>query len=149
MFCAMSDDPAAASETLRPISPVVAVCSSTAEAMVAEYPLIFSMMPAICRMTSMASPVSLWIAWMEMSPVAFAVAWARSLTSLATTAKPLPASPARTASMVALSAAPVAGAPPWRGIIPPLIPGWSSSPVNTIQYGWSPHCWNAQPNTCS
>ena len=39
-----------------------------------------------------------------MSSVAFAVSWASSLTSLATTAKPLPASPARAASMVALSA---------------------------------------------
>ena len=39
-----------------------------------------------------------------MSSVAFAVSCASSLTSLATTAKPLPASPARAASMVALSA---------------------------------------------
>ena len=39
-----------------------------------------------------------------MSSVALAVSWARSLTSPATTAKPLPASPARAASMVALSA---------------------------------------------
>ena len=36
--------------------------------------------------------------------MARAVSWARSLTSLATTAKPLPASPARAASMVALRA---------------------------------------------
>ena len=39
-----------------------------------------------------------------MSSVAFAVSCASSLTSLATTAKPLPASPARAASIVALSA---------------------------------------------
>ena len=39
-----------------------------------------------------------------MSSVALAVSWASSLTSLATTAKPLPASPARAASMVAFSA---------------------------------------------
>jgi hypothetical protein len=39
-----------------------------------------------------------------MSSVARAVSWARSLTSLATTAKPLPASPARAASMAALRA---------------------------------------------
>ena len=40
----------------------------------------------------------------EMSSVARAVSWARSLTSPATTAKPLPDSPARAASMVALRA---------------------------------------------
>jgi hypothetical protein len=39
-----------------------------------------------------------------MSSVAFAVSFASSLTSFATTAKPLPASPARAASIVALSA---------------------------------------------
>src|SRR3712207_7383480 len=42
--------------------------------------------------------------WRAMSSVAFAVSCASSLTSLATTAKPLPASPARAASIVALSA---------------------------------------------
>ena len=50
--------------------------------------------------------VSRWIAsifWL-MSSVALAVSLASSLTSLATTAKPLPASPARAASIVALSA---------------------------------------------
>src|SRR4051794_18075149 len=39
-----------------------------------------------------------------MSSVALAVSWASSLTSLATTAKPLPASPARAASIVAFRA---------------------------------------------
>jgi hypothetical protein len=39
-----------------------------------------------------------------MSSVAFAVWLASDLTSLATTANPLPASPARAASIVALSA---------------------------------------------
>jgi hypothetical protein len=39
-----------------------------------------------------------------ISPVALAVWPARDLTSLATTAKPRPASPARAASIVALSA---------------------------------------------
>ena len=39
-----------------------------------------------------------------MSSVAAAVCWASSLISLATTANPLPAEPARAASMVALSA---------------------------------------------
>src|SRR5579859_7662798 len=42
--------------------------------------------------------------WVAMSSVALAVWLARVLTSLATTAKPLPASPARAASMVAFSA---------------------------------------------
>ena len=42
--------------------------------------------------------------WLEISSVAFAVWPARLLTSCATTAKPRPASPARAASMVALSA---------------------------------------------
>ena len=53
-----------------------------------------------------AAVVSPWIACTRraMSSVAFAVSCASSLTSLATTAKPLPASPARAASIVALSA---------------------------------------------
>jgi hypothetical protein len=53
-----------------------------------------------------APRVSVWIVSMmrPISPVALAVAFARSLTSFATTAKPLPASPARAASIVALSA---------------------------------------------
>src|SRR5215510_11227521 len=51
-----------------------------------------------------------WVTWRmasifwPMSSVALAVSLASSLTSLATTAKPLPASPARAASIVALSA---------------------------------------------
>src|SRR3712207_2241683 len=55
---------------------------------------------------SVACPVSAWMASTRraMSSVARAVSCASSLTSLATTAKPLPASPARAASMVALSA---------------------------------------------
>jgi hypothetical protein len=50
--------------------------------------------------------VSLWMAsiFWPISSVALAVSLASSLTSLATTAKPLPASPARAASMVALRA---------------------------------------------
>ena len=51
---------------------------------------------------SMAWAVAAESRWMdstraEMSSVARAVSWARSLTSEATTAKPLPASPARAA----------------------------------------------------
>src|SRR5436190_6343278 len=55
---------------------------------------------------SVAPRVSVWIAsilW-PMSSVARAVSLASSLTSWATTAKPLPASPARAASIVALRA---------------------------------------------
>ena len=44
-----------------------------------------------------------WI-WAEISSVAFAVCTASDFTSEATTAKPRPDSPARAASMVALSA---------------------------------------------
>ena len=50
--------------------------------------------------------MSPWIATIRrlMSSVAFAVSCASSFTSFATTAKPLPASPARAASIVAFSA---------------------------------------------
>ena len=53
-----------------------------------------------------ALPVSAWMASTRraMSSVARAVSCESSLTSLATTAKPFPASPARAASMVALRA---------------------------------------------
>ena len=47
MFCAISMLPLAASVTLRPISLVVAVCSSTALAIVFELSLIWLMMPVI------------------------------------------------------------------------------------------------------
>ncbi len=57
-------------------------------------------------MASTAALVSVWIASILrlMSSVALAVCLASSFTSLATTAKPLPASPARAASMVAFNA---------------------------------------------
>ena len=60
----------------------------------------------ISPIAATAAPVSAWIACTRraMSSVAFAVSCASSFTSLATTAKPLPASPARAASMVAFSA---------------------------------------------
>src|SRR3954469_24326501 len=98
--------PLAASATLRFISLVVAVCSSTAAAMVAWKSLISPMTELIRLIASTAPAVSAWMAStrVEMSSVARAVSCASSLTSLATTAKPLPASPARAASMVALSA---------------------------------------------
>ena len=106
MFWAISLLPLAASATLRLISLVVAVCSSTALAIVFWMSLIWLMILPIWPMASTAPLVSVWIAsilWL-MSSVALAVCLASSLTSLATTAKPLPASPARAASMVAFSA---------------------------------------------
>src|SRR5438270_741300 len=106
MFSAISVDPPAASWTDRDISLVVAVCSSTALAMVSWKSLIEPMISLIRPIASTAPEVSAWMASTRraMSSVARAVSWASSLTSLATTAKPLPASPARAASMVAFSA---------------------------------------------
>src|SRR5215510_10422153 len=100
MFWAISLLPLAASATLRLISPVVAVCSSTALAIVFWMSLIWLMILPIWAMASTAPLVSPWMASILrlMSSVALAVCLASSLTSLATTAKPLPA------SMVALSA---------------------------------------------
>src|ERR1044071_6196922 len=62
--------------------------------------------PVIARMASTASRVECWIAptWLAISSVAHEVWLASALTSAATTAKPLPASPARAASIVAFSA---------------------------------------------
>jgi len=98
--------PEAASETERLISAVVAVCSSTADAIVVWQSLISSMMVVIRPIASVVAPLWVRIEAMRlpMSSVARAVSWARSLTSPATTAKPLPASPARAASIVALRA---------------------------------------------
>ena len=61
---------------------------------------------AIWRIASTAPEVEFCTArmWLAISSVALAVCTASDLTSDATTAKPLPASPARAASMVALSA---------------------------------------------
>ena len=106
MFLAMSPTPLAASAMLRPISLVVTVCSSTARGDGVRD--VVDLVDDRCRspIAFTAPLVSLWIAsifWL-MSSVALAVCLASSLTSLATTAKPLPASPARAASMVALRA---------------------------------------------
>ena len=64
------------------------------------------MVPPISLMAATDSPVAACIApiWVPISSVAFAVCEASAFTSLATTAKPRPASPARAASIVALSA---------------------------------------------
>ena len=106
MFCAISPEPLAASCTDRDISWVVAVCSSTALAMVSWKSLIEPMISLIRPMAPTAPAVSPWMASTRraMSSVAVAVSCASSFTSLATTAKPLPASPARAASIVAFSA---------------------------------------------
>src|SRR5262249_29344893 len=106
MFWAISLLPWAASATFRLISPVVAVRSSTALAIVFWMSLIWLMIFPIWAMASTAPLESPWMASILrlMSSVALAVCLASSLTSLATTAKPLPASPARAASMVAFMA---------------------------------------------
>ena len=68
--------------------------------------LISPMIEETSPIARTAPSVSVWMACTRavMSWVAFAVSCASSLTSLATTAKPLPASPARAASIVALRA---------------------------------------------
>ena len=106
MFAAISPDPAAASATPLLISFVVAVCSSTADAIVSWKSLIDAMIAEISPIAATAPVVSVWIAATRraISPVARAVSCASSLTSPATTANPLPASPARAASIVAFSA---------------------------------------------
>jgi hypothetical protein len=99
MFSAMSADPRAASLTLCAISDVVAVCCSTADAIAVCSSATCAITSPICPIASTAPPESVWIAPMRslISSVALAVCVASSLTSLATTAKPLPASPARAA----------------------------------------------------
>ena len=64
------------------------------------------MVLVIASLESTADLVAPWISatWVEISSVALAVWLANDLTSDATTAKPLPASPARAASMVAFNA---------------------------------------------
>lgn len=58
MFCEISPEPLAASCTLRDISFVVALCSSTAVAMVLEISLIWWMMPVLLPIESTARLVS-------------------------------------------------------------------------------------------
>jgi len=92
--------------TLRAISAVATPCSSMEEAIVAAIALTSSIVTVIPWIACTASLVAPWIWAMRVpiSLVASAVWLARLFTSDATTAKPLPASPARAASMVALSA---------------------------------------------
>ena len=95
-----------ASTILRLISLVVTDCSSTAAAIFVCRSSIRSMTLPISAIAATARRVSPCMASIlpPISSVARAVSRASSLTSLATTAKPLPASPARAASIVALRA---------------------------------------------
>src|SRR6516164_5060975 len=92
--------------TLCAISRVVASCCSTAEATAVEISLTLDIVAPMRSIAATASRVVVWIAriWLEISSVAVAVCEASAFTSPATTANPLPASPARAASIVALSA---------------------------------------------
>jgi hypothetical protein len=98
--------PAAALATLCEISPVASSCCSMAPTTSEVWALISCMRWVIARMAATASPVELCTDEISLviSPVALAVCTASDFTSDATTAKPRPASPARAASMVALSA---------------------------------------------
>ena len=88
------------------ISPVAALCCSTAAATAEVYSLISRMRPAMLPIASTAPAVEPCTAWIcaAISSVALAVCTASDFTSEATTAKPRPDSPARAASIVALSA---------------------------------------------
>src|SRR4051812_11291010 len=87
MLPAISVVPLAASCTDRDISFVVAVCSSTALAMVVCRSEICATIPEISSIAATAAVVSPWMESTRraMSSVALAVSWASSLTSLATT----------------------------------------------------------------
>ncbi len=97
MFSAISWEPVETSVTLRTISLVVADCSSTAAAMVACRPSMRAMTSVISVIAAAASAASVCVEPMRATicSVARAVCPASSLTSPATTANPLPASPAR------------------------------------------------------
>jgi hypothetical protein len=98
--------PSAAPLTFCEISLVAAVCSSTDAAAADVYSTISPIRWAIRPIAATALPVEFCTSriWLEISSVALAVATASDLTSAATTAEQRPTSPARAASMVALSA---------------------------------------------
>ena len=126
--------------------------------MVVAMPLISRMVSLMPPIAMTQSPVADWIAvtWPAISSVAFAVWLASSLTSEATTAKPRPASPARAASMVALSArrlvwlamapisrstspifSPAAVRPATISVVcPALTTAWSATPLEWVT--WRP-----------
>src|ERR1039458_9384403 len=139
IFLAISPVPLAASATLRAISLVVTVCSSTAEAMLLEMSLIWLMMALISPMACTAPLVSVWMAsiFWPISSVALAVSLASSLTSLATTAKPLPASPARAASIVAFSASRLVCCAMEVAALTGIIVGWAGGPAGSHADSWA------------
>jgi hypothetical protein len=93
-------------EMFRLISAVAVDCCWTPAAISANDWSTVPMIPVMPLMARVAPEASVWIALIlsAMSAVARAVWLARLLTSDATTAKPLPASPARAASIVAFVA---------------------------------------------
>ncbi len=97
---------AAAPSTLSAILRAAIFCCSTESEMAREIALTWCIDVTIAslawRTTSIAWPTD-WVLW-RISAKALVVCAASALTSWATTAKPRPASPARAASMVALSA---------------------------------------------
>ncbi len=130
--------PLAACATLRAISWVAAPCSSTAAAMAPEMPSSARMVPEIASIAVTVFVEAAWIAsiWAPISSVALAVWAASPFTSEATTAKPLPASPARAASIVALSASRLVWLAIWliSFVTSPILPAtatrlWTISPV--------------------
>ena len=106
MLWVMLAVPAETCSTLRAISWVAELCSTTAEAIVTAISLTWRTVPAMPWIASAApmSPPGSRRSGAPISSVALAVCVASDLTSLATTAKPLPASPARAASIVAFKA---------------------------------------------
>ena len=96
----------AVSSTAAVIIVTVCACSSIASRMRSAEVWTSSTVPWIEPLASTVWRVACWIAVIlaVMSSVARAVCEARLFTSCATTAKPRPASPARAASIVALSA---------------------------------------------
>ena len=98
--------PEAANWTFCEISRVAAPCCSTALAIAVVTSSIWRIATPTSLTEATAVPVEVWMPWTcwAISWVAFAVCSASDLTSCATTANPRPASPARAASMVALSA---------------------------------------------
>ena len=97
MVLVTSPVPCAAWPTFLTISCVAAPCCSTAAAMLVATPLISWIRAVMPPIAVTAWPVEVWICaiWPEISLVAFAVCSAKAFTSDATTAKPLPAAPAR------------------------------------------------------
>src|ERR1700747_2602083 len=106
IWALISLEPAATCWMLRAISRVASPCCSIEVEMLEVISLIWAIVCVMPLMAETASLVDCCMAatWPEISSVALAVWFASAFTSDATTAKPRPDSPARAASMVALSA---------------------------------------------